>query len=57
MSSDNEGPQILSGNELLNIPRHTQAVERMIKLKLHPAKFVAKKLETVTLKQPYKVEK
>ena len=28
----NEGTQILSGNELLNIPFHTQAVQRMIKL-------------------------
>ena len=28
----NEGTQILSGNELLNIQCHTQAVERMIKL-------------------------
>ena len=28
----NEGTQISSGNELLNIPCHTQAIERMIKL-------------------------
>ena len=28
----NEGTQISSGNELLNIPCHTQAVQRMIKL-------------------------
>ena len=36
----------------------SRAVKRMIKLiTMHPAKFVAKKAETVTLKQPYKFEK
>ena len=54
----NKGTQISCGNELLNIPCHTQAVERMIKL-VTPAssKVCGKTSETVTLKQPYKVEK
>ena len=54
----NEETKILSANELLNIPCHTQAVERIIKLvTTASSKVCGQKNRDGYLKQPYKVEK